>query len=185
LFLSLYFWPSKDLLDMTFINVILDEHLYEINYNLTFFLYSTPLPRYPFPPLPYLFHPSYLSSVFAQYFSPLLSLPLSHFVTSAPHVLYRFTLLAAHPAPSLLSFRPIPVLSLLVPAFKSCHHFPLFRALSPQVHRNILCHAFLIILSLLSCLSVSLSLSLSSAHIHLPSALNLSTSSLAYPFLLQ
>jgi hypothetical protein len=39
-------------------------------------------------------------------------------------------------------------------------------------------------LSLLSCLSVSLSLSLSSAFIHLHFALDLSTSSLAYPFLL-
>jgi hypothetical protein len=51
----------------------------------------------------------------------------------------------AHPAPSLLSFRTIPVLSLLVAASESRHHFPPFRALSPQVHRNILCHASLIL----------------------------------------
>jgi hypothetical protein len=100
---------------------------------------------YSFPPLPYLFHPTYLPSVFAHYFSPVLSLPLSHFVASAPHVLDRLTLLSAHSAPSLLLFRPIPVLSLFVPASKPRHHFPLFRALSPQVHRYILCHASLIL----------------------------------------
>jgi hypothetical protein len=49
-------------------------------------------------------------------------------------------------------------------------------------------HSFLLymdslILSLLSCLFVSLSPSFSSTFIHLPFALNLSTSSLLYPFL--
>jgi hypothetical protein len=109
------------------------------------FLSPTHLYFYSFPPLPYLFHATYLPSAFAQYFSPVLSLPLSHFVAFAPHVLDRLTLLSAHPAPSLLVFRPVPVLSLLVPASKPCHHFPLFRALSPQVHRNILCRASLIL----------------------------------------
>jgi hypothetical protein len=71
---------------------------------------------YSFPPLEYLFHPTYLPSVFAQYFSSVLSLPLSHFVAPAPHVLDRLTLLSAHPTPSLLLFRPILVLSLFVPA---------------------------------------------------------------------
>jgi hypothetical protein len=51
------------------------------------------------------------------------------------------TFLAAHPAPSQLSFRPIPILSLLVFASESRHHFPFFRALSPHVHRNSLCLA--------------------------------------------
>jgi hypothetical protein len=163
--------------------------------NLTFFfLFPTPLLRYPFPPLPYLSHPSYLSSVFAQYFPPLLSLPLSHFVTSAPHVLYRLTLLAADSAPSLLSFRLIPVLSLssfphlnLAIIFLSfALSLPRYTGTSSVMHFScFLLYLESLILSLLFCLSVSLSLSLSSAHIHLPSALNLSTSSLAYPFLLQ
>jgi hypothetical protein len=58
--------------------------------------------------------------------------------------------------------------------------YPLFTHLSYS-----LLYLYSLILSLLSYLSVSLSLSLSSAHIHLPSALTLSTSSMAYPFLLQ
>jgi hypothetical protein len=103
------------------------------------FLFLSPTPThfyfYSFPPLPYPFHPTLLPSVFAQYFSPDLSLPLSHFVASAPHVLDRLILLSAHPAPSLL-----------VPASKPRHHFPLFRTLSPQVHRNILYQASLILL---------------------------------------
>jgi hypothetical protein len=101
-------------------------------------------------PLSSILSPFRLRSVFP----PLLSLPLAHFVAAAPHVLYRLTLLAAHPAPSLFSFRPIPVLSLLVSASESRHHFPLFRAL-PRFSDSLP--------SLL--LAVSLSLSLSSAHI--------------------
>jgi hypothetical protein len=110
-----------------------------------FLLFPTPLLLYPFPPLPYLFHPSYLSSVLAQYFSPFLFLPLSHFTASSPHMLDRLSLLTAHPAHSFLLLHPVPVLSLLVPTSKSRHHFPFFRALSPQIHRNILCHAPLIL----------------------------------------
>jgi hypothetical protein len=43
------------------------------------FLFLSPIPflRCSFPPLPYRFHPSYLPSVFIQYFSPFLSLPLA------------------------------------------------------------------------------------------------------------
>jgi hypothetical protein len=71
-----------------------------------------------------------------------------------------------------LSFhtRTLPVFPLLVPTSKSRHPFSFFCTLSPQVLRNFLCHnlsAFLLyldslILSLLSCLFMSLSLSLSS-----------------------
>jgi hypothetical protein len=55
------------------------------------------------------------------------------------------SLLTAHPAHSFLLLHPVPVLCLLVPTSKSRHHFPFFRALSPQIHRNILCHAPLIL----------------------------------------
>jgi hypothetical protein len=97
------------------------------NYNVKkitfFFVLPTPLFLHPFSPLPYLFHPSHLPSVFAQYFSPLLSLPLSHFAASVPHVLDPPTLLAAHSAPLLFS------LSLFVPTSESRHHFSLSRTL--------------------------------------------------------
>jgi hypothetical protein len=97
------------------------------NYNVKkitfFFVLPTPLFLHPFCPLPYLFHPSHLPSVFAQYFSPLLSLPLSHFAASVPHVLDPPTLLAAHSAPLLFS------LSLFVPTSESRHHFSLSRTL--------------------------------------------------------
>jgi hypothetical protein len=80
---------------------------------------------------------------------------------------------------------PIPVVSLLFPTFDSRHHFSLSCIISPQVLRNLLSYTIIdsLILSLLSCLSVSLSFSLSSTFLHLPFALNLSASSLAYPFL--
>jgi hypothetical protein len=62
------------------------------NIKVTFlFLPPTHLYFYSFPLLPYLFHPTYLPSVCAQYFSPVLSLPLSHFVASVPHVLDRLS----------------------------------------------------------------------------------------------
>jgi hypothetical protein len=106
---------------------------------------------YFFSPLPYLFHPTYLPSIFAQYFSPVFSLPLSYFVASATHVPDRLPLLSVHPAPSFLLFRPIPVLSLLVPASKPRHHFPLFHAslilpvvpgLSDSLRSLVLVHVF-------------------------------------------
>jgi hypothetical protein len=69
------------------------------------------------PPFPYVFHPSSLPSIFIQLFSPLLSLPLSlslsHFATF-PHVLNCLSFLIAHSAPCFLSFRLIPVSSLLI-----------------------------------------------------------------------
>jgi hypothetical protein len=74
-------------------------------------LSPTPFYFYSFAPFPYLFHPSYLPSVFILYFFPFLSLPVSHFPASAPHVFDRLSFLAAHPAPFFF-FRPIPVLSL-------------------------------------------------------------------------
>jgi hypothetical protein len=114
--------------------------------HLYFFLSPTPL--YPFPSLVYFFHPFYLPSVFILYFSPFLSLPLSHLTTFIPHVLN--------------------CLSLSSPSTQYLFYFLYLDSL---------------ILSLLSCLSVSLSLSLSSTFIHLPFALHLSTSSLAYLFL--
>jgi hypothetical protein len=76
-----------------------------------FILSPTPFYFYSFPPFPYFFHPSYLPSVFIQYFFPFLSLPVSHFPASAPHVFDRLSFLAAHPAPFFF-FRPIPTCSL-------------------------------------------------------------------------
>jgi hypothetical protein len=56
----------------------------------------------------YLFlNPSYLPSVFIQYFSPFFSLPSLSFRYIS------LSLLIAHPPPSFLSFHPIPVFSLL------------------------------------------------------------------------
>jgi hypothetical protein len=47
--------------------------------------------------------PFRLHSVFSQF----LSLPLSHFATSIPHMLYCLAVLIAHSAPSFISFHPI------------------------------------------------------------------------------
>jgi hypothetical protein len=88
----------------------------------------------------------YFPSVFIQYFSQFLSLPLSHFATSIPHhVLNCLSFLIAHPAPSFLSFHQIPVFSLLVPTSKSSHHFSFSYILSPQLLRHFLCHTPLIV----------------------------------------
>jgi hypothetical protein len=120
--------------------------------------------------------PFRLHSVFFPVpFSP----SLSHFATSIPHVLNCLSLLIAHSAPSFLSFHPVPVFSFLVPTYKSRHHFSFFCTLSPQVLRNFLCHTPFI-LPVVSAVSL---FSLSSTFIHLFFALNLSTFSLAYPFL--
>jgi hypothetical protein len=100
---------------------------------------------YPFPPLPYLFRPSYLPCVFIQYFSPFFSLLLSHFSTSIPHVLNCLSLLIAHSAPSFLSFHPIPVFSFFVPTSKSRLHFSFFCTFSPPVLRNFTCYTPLIL----------------------------------------
>jgi hypothetical protein len=145
------------------------------------------------PPLPYLFHPSYLPSVI-QYFSPFLSLPFSHFSTPIPHVFncLSFFTLVAHSAPSFLFFHPMSVFSLssfphlhLAITFLSCAlSLPRYYGISSVVYLSyFLLYLDSLILSLLFCLSGSLSLSLSSTFTHLPFAFNLSTSSLAYPFL--
>jgi hypothetical protein len=131
-----------------------------------FCLFPTP---FLFPSVPlfsYLFHPSHLPSVFIQYFSPLfLSFSFRYIHSTCAQL--SLSLLLAHSAPSFLSFRPIPVFSLLVFTSKSRHHFSFFCTVSPQVLRNFLCYTPYLILSLLSCLSVSLSLSSSSTFIHL------------------
>jgi hypothetical protein len=128
-----------------------------------------------FLPLPYLFHPSHLSSVFIQYFSPFRSFPLPHCATSISHVLDCLSLLMALHSPSFLSFHPIPVFSLLVPTCESRHHFPFSCTFSPQVLRNFLCHTPLIFPDFYLD-----SLIFSSFHsaLLIPFVLNLSTSSL-------
>jgi hypothetical protein len=127
-----------------------------------------------------------LSSILSPFrlhsiFLPASFPPSSHFATSIPHVLDYLSLLIAHSARSFLSFHPIPVFSLLVPTSESRHHFSLSCTLSPYTPCCIL-YLDSLILALISCLSMSLSLLLSSIFIHLLFALNLSTSSLAYPF---
>jgi hypothetical protein len=102
--------------------------------NKSFFFHSpTPFFFYPFPPLPGLFHPSYLHSLFLPVpFSPSL-ISLHPF-----HICSIVALLIAHSAPSFLSFHPIRVFSLLVLTSKSRHHFLSFALSLPQVLRNFL-----------------------------------------------
>jgi hypothetical protein len=149
-------------------------------------LFLTHLLLYPFPSFPYLFHPSYLPSIFTPRsfsFLSLISLHPFHMI-----VLDCLSLFIAHSAPSFLSFHPIPVFSLLLPTSKSRHHLSFFCTLSLPRYSVIHLSFFPLyidsfIFFLLSCLVLSLSLSLSSTFIHLSFALNLFTSSLAYPFL--
>jgi hypothetical protein len=131
--------------------------------NYIFISVPTPFFFYSFPPLPYLFYPSYLSCVFIQYFS------LSLYFSSIQYVF-----------------------SLLVPTSKSRDHFSFFCPLSPQVFRNFLCHTPLILPLVSGCfdsfpsfLLFCIFVSFTQLYIH-PSAFcsfNLSTSSLAYSFL--
>jgi hypothetical protein len=125
---------------------------------------------YSFPPLPYLFYPSYLPSVFIQYFSPFLSLPLSHFAAFTPRVFDRLCFLAAHPTPSFFFFFcPIPILS-----FSLALSLPRYNGTSSAMHLSYsLLYVDSLILSLLSCLPYFCP-SRSSPH---TSALSLSTSS--------
>jgi hypothetical protein len=82
------------------------------------------------------------------------------------------SLSSAHFAPSFLSFHPIPVFSLLFPLFFLLHSLPRHYGISfVKLLSYFLLYLDSLILSLLSCLPVSLSLSLSSTFIHLPSAL--------------
>jgi hypothetical protein len=87
------------------------------------FYYSPPVLSFSIVSL--LFHFSFIDrpAFFAPYFSPFPSLPLSHFATC-------LTVLASPPATSLFFFRPIPVLSLLVPTSESRHHYSLSHTLS-------------------------------------------------------
>jgi hypothetical protein len=143
--------------------------------------------------LPLLFHISFIHPISLPSsfgISPRSFLSLSHFATSIPHVFNCLSLLIAHSAPSFLSFRPLPGFSLLVPTSTlTIIFFFHLHSLSPSIpefpHTPLILPVYLdsLIPALLSCLSVSLSLSRSSTFIHLPFALNLSTSSLAYPFL--
>jgi hypothetical protein len=100
------------------------------NINIKITIYYSP-PLLSFSILSLLFHFSFihLPAVFAPYFSPFPSLPLfsfrrmcSIFSLSSRHLLHLL---------SLFSFRPIPVLSLLVPTSASRHHFSLLHTLSP------------------------------------------------------
>jgi hypothetical protein len=136
-------------------------------------------------------HP--ISLPFSFIFLPVPFSPyLSHFATSIPHVRDCVSLLVAHSVPSFLSFRLTPVFSLLVLTSKSRHHF-LSRALSLPGNSGIpfscTSHTFCCIWILsfspffLACLCLCPFHSGPLSFIYLPFALNLSTSSLAYPFL--
>jgi hypothetical protein len=92
-------------------------------------IFSYPPPLF-FSILSLLFHMSFIHPIFLPF---SLSISSRSFASSLSH----YTAYAPHPGPSLFFFRPIPVLSLFVPTSE--------RSLSPQVHRNILCHASLIL----------------------------------------
>jgi hypothetical protein len=141
---------------------------------------------HPFLFLFFLSYSIYLSSFPSSFsISPCSFLSLSLIsLQSIPHVPNCLSRLIANSAPSFLSFRPVPVFSLLVPTSKSRHHFSFSHSppgtpefpLEYTSHREL--YLVSLILSLLSCFSVSFSLSLSSTFIHLHFALNLSLSSL-------
>jgi hypothetical protein len=152
----------------------------------SYFTYSpTPLFLYSFPPIPCVFHPSYFSSVFIQYFSPFLPSVIS----LHPFQLF-LSLLVAHSAPSFLSFHPnlfslssFPHLNISIIFLSFALSLPSCSGISCVIHLSyFLLYLDSLILSLLFCLSVSLFLSFSSTCIHLPFALNLYTSSLIVYF---
>jgi hypothetical protein len=97
------------------------------NINIKITIFYSP-PRLSFSILSLLFHFSFiqLPAVFAPYFSPFPSLPLSLISPQVFDLLRHLLHLL-----SLFSFRPIPVLSLLVPTSASRHHFSLLHTLSP------------------------------------------------------
>jgi hypothetical protein len=85
--------------------------------------------------------PFHLHSVFLPLpLSPSLSFPYIHSTCAqlSPSLIAPY-------APSFLSFRPLPVFSLLIPTSKSRHHFSLLCTLSPQILRNFLSHTPLIL----------------------------------------
>jgi hypothetical protein len=93
-----------------------------------------------FQKLTYLFHPSYLRSVFIQYSFPFLSPPLSHFATSFPHVLSCLSLsllLILHllPSPSILfSLSSSPHLNLAIMFLPFAVSLPRYSGISSVVH---------------------------------------------------
>jgi hypothetical protein len=162
--------------------------------NLTFFFYSAPLS---FAILSLLFHTSLIHPIslpsslsISRRSFPSLSLISSHPLhmcstvsLSWRHILH---LLSSPSVQYLFSLSSFPHLNLAIIFLSFALCLPRYSGTSSVMHFScFLLYLESLILSLLFCLSVSLFLSLSSAHIHLPSALNLSTSSLAYPFLLQ
>jgi hypothetical protein len=148
---------------------------------------STPSFFYAFPPLPYLLHPSYLylHSIFLHVpFSPSLSfryIKCAQLSLSPRSTFCTFFPLLPSSTCFLSSFLH---LNLAITFFSFALFLPRYSGISSVIHLSyfLLCLDSLV-LSLLPCLSVFLSLSFSSTFIHLPFAINLSTSSLPYPFL--
>jgi hypothetical protein len=148
-----YFYKIK----LTCPKIFLEKKLFNFELIIPYFCRSLYIKTQfqKFFPCPYLFlsfpSPSIsLSSILSPFrlhsvFSLFLSLSLSHFATSIPHVLNFLSLLIAHSGPSFLSFRPIPALSLHLPTSKSGQNFSLSYTFSPQVLRNFLCHTPLIL----------------------------------------
>jgi hypothetical protein len=113
-------------------------HKYITHTYIHTFLSSTPFFFYSFPPLPYLFHQSYLPSVFIR-ISLRSFLSLSP-ISLHPFHMYSIVSLSLSPHTIFFTFHPIPVISLRVSTSKSRHHFSFSCTLSAQVLRNFLCH---------------------------------------------
>jgi hypothetical protein len=138
-----------------------------------------------------LFHISFIHpiSIPPVPFSPFLSFHHIHStcvqLSLSPHTCSTFcTFFPLLPSNNCFPSFSFPHLHLAI-IFLSCAlSLPRYYGISSVVHLSYsLLYLDSSILSLLSCLSVSLCLSPSSTLTHLPFALNLSTSSLAYPFL--
>jgi hypothetical protein len=120
-----------------FLVTVLSKHKNNNSKKKNFFFLPPPLSS---SILSLLFHISFIHSISLQYFSLFLSLPLSHFAASIPHVL-------SSPRSTFRTFFPLllPLFSLLVSTPESRHHFSLSCTLSPQILWNFLYHKPLIL----------------------------------------
>jgi hypothetical protein len=109
------------------------DHAVELHANNALYLFcpfcfSPPLLSFSILSPPFHFSFIHLPAVFAPYFSPFPSLPLSHFAACVRSSHCRRRRVTSC---TLSLLRPIPVLSLLVPTSESRHHFSLSHTLSP------------------------------------------------------
>jgi hypothetical protein len=144
------------------------------------FSYSPPISFSIHSLLFHILHPFYLPSVFILP-SLTLSLSLSHFSPSSLHILHLLSSLSILCLFSLSSFPHLNLAIIFLSlALSLLRYSGIFSVIDLPYS---LLYLDSLILSFISYFSVSLSFSLSSTFIHLPFALNLSTSSLAYLFL--